>query len=342
MAASNVWTSRVGQRVVVRYRLEDGSQNDVIGELAGVDHALHVTARSGQVEIRLGDVVAGKVVPPRPSRPGPAHLVLTITDLQAVMSWHWRAPETERLGGWQLRACAGYTGRANSMLPLGDPGTDIDEALARTRRWYGERGLPAKASVAGPADGGVPDDDGPANAVRTAAVAQGWQVVPDGSALVLTARTADLRTALRTPSPPAGLRVTVDDQPDEAWLATYRYHGREFPPAALALLHSAPEQIFVSIRDGNRTVGVARGSLGSGWAGLTAVDVAPERRRQGLGTLLLAAVVDWAYRSGTACVCLQVAESNTTAQALYRRAGFTVHHRYDYLQAPNPSASVNT
>jgi GNAT superfamily N-acetyltransferase len=95
--------------------------------------------------------------------------------------------------------------------------------------------------------------------------------------------------------------------------------------------------VFASVRETGtegRTVAVARGSLGGGWAGLTAVEVIPEMRRRGLGTVLLGAIADWARRSGTVPLYLQVAESNITAQRVYRTAGFAIHHRYDYLQAP--------
>ena len=46
-----------------------------------------------------------------------------IQDLERAAALHWQAPETERLGEWRLRAADGFTGRANSALPLGDPGT---------------------------------------------------------------------------------------------------------------------------------------------------------------------------------------------------------------------------
>ena len=45
-----------------------------------------------------------------------------IEALERAAARHWQAPETERLGEWLLRAAAGFTGRANSALPLGDPG----------------------------------------------------------------------------------------------------------------------------------------------------------------------------------------------------------------------------
>ena len=35
----------------------------------------------------------------------------------------------------------GYTGRANSVLPIGDPGVPLDDALTNVRSWYAARGL---------------------------------------------------------------------------------------------------------------------------------------------------------------------------------------------------------
>jgi N-acetylglutamate synthase len=255
----------------------------------------------------------------------------SITDLQDVMSVHWRAPVTARLGGWLLRAAEGFTGRANSVLPLGAPSCDLPEALRRVVTWYADRGLPATAALAGPTPGGAPDDDGPAAAALAACRRADWRVVPDGSALVLTAPTATLRGIVALPP---RLRLTLADDPDPGWLASYRYRGQDLPPVAVPLLVSAPAQTFVSIRDERRTVAVARGSIGAGWAGLTAVQVDPQARRLGLGTALLAAVADWAWRAGAASTWLQVAESNVAAQRLYAGAGFEPHHRYDYLRAP--------
>ena len=53
-----------------------------------------------------------------------------IEDLERAAALHWQAPEPERLGDWLLRAAEGFTGRANSALPLGDPGVPLPEAVA--------------------------------------------------------------------------------------------------------------------------------------------------------------------------------------------------------------------
>jgi len=336
---TSTWRARLGQRVVVRRRLDGGGFADVLGELTDVDTHLHVRTRTGPVAVRLDTVVAGKVVPPRPQRKGPPHLVTSITDLEAVSSLHWRAAETARRGGWLLRAHGGFTGRANSVLPLGDPREDPAAALAQAGAWYAGRGLTPRASVASAVPGGVPDDHGPADALRSACLSAGWQVVPGGSALVLTAPTADLRRPV--PLPP-GLHLDAAATPDAAWLAGYHHRDGPPPEDALALLLSAPSQCFLSVRDApgtsgtpGRAVAVARLSLGGGWAGLTAVEVAPDHRRLGLARALLAGAADRAWRAGATSTFLQVGDTNEAALQLYTRSGFALHHRYDYYR-PEP------
>ncbi|MGC5411252.1 GNAT family N-acetyltransferase, cg3035/Rv0428c family, partial [Streptomyces sp. DT225] len=95
--------------------------------------------RNGEsVRIAESSLVAGKVVPSAPARRrGPA---ASFAELARVTARAWQPVESEPLGDWLLRASAGFTRRANSVLPLGDPGMPLGEALARVREWYAERG----------------------------------------------------------------------------------------------------------------------------------------------------------------------------------------------------------
>ena len=128
----------VGHRVVVRYLLavpEPGaSATDVLGLLRTYDdEALEVETEAGErVRVPLGRVVAGKPVPPRPA---PRRRIGT-DELQRVCADGWPARTVEALGEWRLREAAGFTGRANSVLPVGDPGVPLDEALAAVTGFY--------------------------------------------------------------------------------------------------------------------------------------------------------------------------------------------------------------
>jgi ribosomal-protein-alanine N-acetyltransferase len=69
--------------------------------------------------------------------------------------------------------------------------------------------------------------------------------------------------------------------------------------------------------------------------------VMPMRRRAGVGTALVTALVTEAERYAAAKIFLEVRRSNDAAQALYRRFGFTiVHTRRDYYTHPVEDALV--
>jgi N-acetylglutamate synthase len=338
--APEAWRARVGQRVVVRRRLPDGSATDVVGALLAVERGRAgwvlsvLTVRRGgdaggvPVEVPLADVVAGKVVPPRPARPAPPHRALAVADLERVMALHWRAPVAEPLGSWLLRSAEGFTHRANSVLAAGLPGLDLDDAVRRAGAWYAARGRPPLAAL--PRPFAEAPDAAELAAVADAFGAWGWAVIPDRGAFVLTAATAALAGAT-TAVPAAGLRVGLSAEPDGGWLGLYHYRGEPLPPIATTLLTSAPEQVFVSVLDGERTVAVGRGSLGGGWGGVTAVEVDDAYRRRGLARLVLARIAGWAGGRGARSVYVQVGDTNAVALRLYESAGFTHHHRYDYL-----------
>ena len=73
-----------------------------------------------------------------------------IVALERVAAQHWRGTEEEWLGGWLLRAAEGFTGRANSALPLADPGLPLGDALDAVTRWYAARGLPPMIAIPRP------------------------------------------------------------------------------------------------------------------------------------------------------------------------------------------------
>ncbi len=252
-------------------------------------------------------------------------MALSIAELEGVAALGWRAPEEAPLGGWSLRAAAGFTGRANSALAVGDPGLPLADALTRVCDWYAARGLPPMIAIPHPL--GPPCD----SHVDRFLGQRGWGV-RSGPAVVMTAATAGV--AGRAPAAGAELRP----EPDQAWLGLYHGYRGQLPPVARRLLLSAPFQAFASIRRGGAIVAIGRVAVAAGWGGLSAVAVHPGHRRTGLATAITAALAGVAAREGAAGLYLQVEEDNTAAMALYARAGFTGHHRYHYRVAPGVPA----
>jgi GNAT superfamily N-acetyltransferase len=279
------------------------------------------------VEVDRAAIQAGHPVPPAPVRAAPPHRALSVGDLELLMAQHWQADEQDWLGGWLLRATGGFTNRANSVLAIGEPGMPLDVAVLEVSDWYADRGLRPVAALPEP---GLDEDNteqllAAANAFRNA----GWRLIENGGALVMTAATGEARGASR--GLPTGLSLHLQDAPDPAWISQYHYHGQAVPEHGIRLLTSAPEQVFASIRDGDRVIAVGRGSLAERWTGLTAMEVDPNYRRRGLALAVVARIAEWGWQQGARSIFLQTADTNVAAQQLYRTAGFETHHRYDYF-----------
>src|SRR3954467_10044134 len=92
-----------------------------------------------------------------------------IDELERLAARTWRGLEEEPYGDWLLRAGGGFTGRANSVLVLGDPPDALTPAVEHVTRWYAARGLSARAQV--PMPGG--------EAADAAFAAAGWPTPED-------------------------------------------------------------------------------------------------------------------------------------------------------------------
>ncbi|MGM9334123.1 GNAT family N-acetyltransferase [Streptomyces murinus] len=313
----------VGKRVSVRRLSEPGAARekftDTVGVLTSWDHGVLMITQRGGTSVRFPEssLVAGKIVPAAPARRrGPA---AGYEELARVTSRGWRPVESERLGEWELRAAGGYTRRANSVLPLGDPGRPLDAALAAVRRWYGERGLPAYVQTATGAEGTQ-------ELLGAELERRGW--VREVSAEVWIGALAPLADR------PEGADVVLAREADEAWLARYQRKG--VSEVALRVLSGGPSVWFATVpgEPGGAPAAIGRCVVDGRWAGFAAVEVDPGRRRQGLATEVMAALARRALAEGASAGWLQVESDNEPAQALYTGLGFSRHHAYHHFREP--------
>ena len=294
----------------MRYRRQDGllpPLSDVVGELASLTPTTVIVAgRDGLVTVDRAAIVAARAVAPHRRE---------ILELARIARRGWRASEVRDLDGWLLHADQGWTGRANSVLPLVTPRRPLPELLAEAGRFYAERGLPLWIQLPLPARG----------LLDAELAGRCWTV--ERPAIVLTAPVAGPVAGTAEP-------VALDPVPSAAWLAGYHFDGRPLPAHAVQLLTRHDQIRFASLSRDGSVVGVARGTVDEGWLGVTAVEVAPDHRRSGVATALMQALQDWGHRQGATACYLQVDESNSGALAFYQRLGFIPHHRYHYRVAP--------
>ncbi|MFI7013170.1 GNAT family N-acetyltransferase [Streptomyces sp. NPDC050164] len=319
----------VGKRVSVRSLIEHAPPGekftDTVGVLTSWDKGVLLITRKGGESVRIAEsaLVAGKVVPAAPARRrGPA---ASYEELARVAARAWRPVESERLGDWELRAASGFTRRANSVLPLGDPGVSLDEALEAVRRWYAERGLPAYVQTATGAEGTQ-------ELLCAELEARGWvREVTAEMWVGPLAPVADL-------AEPSG--VALSREADEAWLARYQRKG--VSEVALRVLGSGPSVWFATVTgsaEDEAPAAIGRCVVDGRWAGFAAVEVDPDLRRQGLGTAVMAALARRALDEGASAAWLQVEAENEGARALYAGMGFAAHHAYHHYRAPDAPAS---
>jgi ribosomal protein S18 acetylase RimI-like enzyme len=236
-------------------------------------------------------------------------------ELEQIAARGWPGTEAESLGDWVLRSGGGWTGRANSVFPLGDPGIPVPDALAQVRAWYADRGLPARFQIAMPL----------AAELDAALEAGGWTAADHSGVWVADIAGLSLGVdAKRLGTVPV---LQVDEVPDDGWLATYHYRGGRLPDTALPVLLAGDRPQFVSLRERTKVLAVARLSRTGDWVGVTAVEVADHARRRGLASVLVQQALG---ASGARYCYLQVSDSNEAGLALYRRLGFRRHHRYHY------------
>lgn len=296
---------------------------DAVGELLSVDERfLVVQTRRGPVTVRRQDVVTAKEVPPAPARRGRPHLAVGMGDLQELMAHGLPGLHQQWLGRWLMRSADGYTGRANSVLPLGDPGAPLDVAMRRVVGWYADRGRPPLLQLFGPT-GFDPVQD----ALGAWVLPRGWQVFQ--RTLVMTASSTQLAGNGASAAAPA---VQIRPAPDEQWWAGSQPREQEHRETLTAMLAAIPEQAFLTATAGDGAAAVGRVVFTAGWAGVFAVHVLPEHRRQGLARAVTQAAARAAVARGARSIYLQVSADNEPAIALYRSLGFVVHHEYVYAR----------
>ncbi|MFG1842011.1 GNAT family N-acetyltransferase [Micromonospora sp. NPDC049175] len=132
----------MGHRIVVRriVGIREGRPlfSDALGELVELSEThLTLSTAQGHLRVPVAQVHRAKRVPPT-RRPTAAAVVA----LERAADEAWPALTRGQLGDWLLRSAEGWSGRANSALPIGDPDRPLPAAVDAVERWYAEQGQP--------------------------------------------------------------------------------------------------------------------------------------------------------------------------------------------------------
>lgn len=292
---------QVGDRIVVRQE-----EFDTIGHVLSVEPLIvRPHARGGLPSnaepVRIDNPLMIKRLSPRTVRNA------DIRAIEVATAKAFPGIEHTWCGQWLLRAGDGVTERSNSAAPLGPQALFTPVPYEEIKEFYRRHNLPALILV--------PERIAPA--------------IPDeGPEIIVMTHPLDNVSEIDD------VHAEFLDQPDDEWLELYHFRGKALPRHALELLRTTIDDrmCFGRLKRDGKTVAITRGTITDSYLGYSAVEVAPEYRRQGLATELGAAMLAWGKAHGAHTAYLQVIESNAAGIGLYHKLGFVEHHRHKYVR----------
>ncbi|MBG9334506.1 GNAT family N-acetyltransferase [Corynebacterium belfantii] len=292
---------QVGDRIVVRQE-----EFDTIGHVLNVDPLIvRPHARGGLPSnaepVRIDNPLMIKRLSPRTVRNA------DIRAIEVATAKAFPGIEHTWCGQWLLRAGDGVTERSNSAAPLGPQALFTPVPYEEIKEFYRRHNLPALILV--------PERIAPA-------------IPGDGPEIIVMTHPLDSVAEIDD------VHAEFLDQPDDDWLELYHFRGKALPRHALELLRTTIDgrMCFGRIKRDGKTVAITRGTITDSYLGYSAVEVAPEYRRQGLATELGAAMLAWGKAHGAHTAYLQVIENNVVGIGLYHKLGFVEHHRHKYVR----------
>ena len=238
-----------------------------------------------------------------------------ILALESVSARAWPAARAMGLGGWRLHASAGFSGRINACWPLGDPGIDLDDAIAHTETWYEGHALPSLFKI-----------------VDAACLPA---ILPERLAVLGYRPHTETIMMIGPAAGPPDRAVVVDETVEADFAAVFAAtaYGPGDARERLETLERVPRpRAFARLDAAGSPAAIGACAAEDDWAGVFAMRTDPRFRRQGLARRILASLMAFAAGAGASRAWLQVEAVNTGAIALYRAAGFTEAYRYRYWE----------
>ncbi len=285
----------VGRRIVVRHLLPDGSATDVLGTCTSWDAESLTVERDGPPR-QAGPVVIAlsDIVTGKPVPPrASVRARVSAQEVELHTAALWSSIDTEPLGTWLLRASPPHGGRLRRRG---------NSALAME-----EPGI------------GLPD--------------AAWRVREFYTSIEQTPLIqVQLGSSVERSLGPLGF-VPMGDGDAHAQLASVAQALRSVRASAPGLpaeWDESSDRLTVTLGSGAAS---GRAVLHDDWLLIEGLEVTPSHRRRGLGSGVLAELLDWGASLGARTAMLHVEVANSGAIALYERLGFITHHTNRYLVA---------
>lgn len=295
----------IGKRVTIRLHEPTGGYRDIVGILQSEREL--ITSKSKTITFSPDEIAIWREIKPLPDLAGKgAPLSQRIIELEKLSDLTWPAQEIVEYGKWRLRISDGFSMRANSVLPIGEPPIDLASAVDEITNIYRENKLKPTFSIPLP----IFDE------LDRYLEQNGWNIKIDANFLV-----RDIG-AIEASSDPQ-FSIEILDYPSKEWLEINSDQPLE------KIMRRYPAR-YGAIKIGEQVIAVGRIATLGGWSIVTRLFVNPSFRGKGVAKILMNNLLSAAVSDGATKVSLQVDNENGAALALYQSMGFTVHHKFVY------------
>jgi len=295
----------IGKRVTIRLHEPTGGYRDIVGILQSEREL--ITSKSKTITFSPDEIAIWREIKPLPDLAGKgAPLSQRIIELEKLSDLTWPAQEIVEYGKWRLRISDGFSMRANSVLPIGEPPIDLASAVDEITNIYRENKLKPTFSIPLP----IFDE------LDRYLEQNGWNIKIDANFLI-----RDIG-AIEASSDPQ-FSIEILDYPSKEWLEINSDQPLE------KIMRRYPAR-YGAIKIGEQVIAVGRIATHGSWSIVTRLFVNPSFRGKGVAKILMNNLLSAAVSDGATKVSLQVDNENGAALALYQSMGFTVHHKFVY------------
>jgi len=303
----------IGKRVTIRLHEPNGGYRDIVGILQSERQL--ITSKSKTISFSPDEIAIWREIKPLPDLAGKgAPLSQRIIELEKLSDLTWPAEQNIEFGKWQLRISDGFSMRANSVLPIGEPPIDLAAAVAQVVKIYRENKLRPTFSIALP----IFDE------LDRYLEQDGWNLKIDANFLIRDIGTVEV-------SDHPEFLIEILDYPSKLWLELNSDEPLE------KLMRRYPAR-YGAIKIGEQIVAVGRIATLGNWSIVTRLFVNPSFRGKGVAKILMNNLLAAAIKDGATKVALQVDDENGAALALYQSMGFRTHHKFVYRVLANKVA----
>ena len=305
----------IGKRVTIRLHEPGGGFRDIVGILQNERELIN--SKSKSIYFSPDEIAIWREIKPLPDLAGKgAPLSQRIIELEKLSDLTWPAEQVIEYGGWRLRISDGFSMRANSVLPIGEPPVDLSVAVDQVISSYREKKLRPTFSIPLPLF----------EELDSHLEQNGWNIKIDANFLI-----RDIG-AIEVSSHPQ-FTIEILDNPSKTWFEVNSDQPLE------KLMRRYPAQ-YGAIKSDGKYIAIGRIATFESWSIVTRVFVDPSFRGKGVARILMDNLLAAAKNEGATKVALQVDNENGAALALYQSMGFRTHHKFVYRILANNSVNL--